>query len=139
MRRGWRACENRGMKWLAWLGAIFYFGQSLIYWFWLPPLLPGVAFATPADRVGVLTMFAGLTLGIGAAVAVLAWVRRYAEAIVVALLATTGLAVVRGLGMVLGDAVSPGQLVHFGLELLAPLIGAILWPQLKAELTLHRK
>jgi len=122
------------MKTLAWLGAIFYLAQSVIYCLWLPVLLPGVAFTTSADLVGVLTMFAGLTLGIAMAVAVLTWAYRYAEAIVVALAATTGLAVVRGAGMLLNNAATPEQLTHFALEMLAPVIGVILWPKLRAEL-----
>jgi hypothetical protein len=122
------------MKTLAWLGAVFYLAQSVIYWLWLPALLPGVAFASSADQVGVLTMFAGLTLGIGAGIVVLTRVGRFAEAIVVALTATTGLAVVRGAGILINNAATPQQLTHFALEMIAPVIAVILWPRLREEL-----
>jgi hypothetical protein len=125
------------VKVLTWVfaGAMLLIGMA--YWVFRTPY--GVELTQPDARAELNAMVVGLHLALGVAVAVLAMWRLYLAGLTIATLTLAGLAIVRTVEMIVGDAVTARQLIVLGPEVVGVVLGAaLIIPRLSELRTLSR-
>jgi hypothetical protein len=112
------------VKILTWVfaGAMVLIGVA--YWVFRTPY--GVELTQPDARAELNAMVVGLHLALGVVVAVLARWRLYLVGLTIATVTLAGLAIVRIVEMLVGDAVTARQLVVLGPEVVGVVVGAAL-------------
>jgi len=120
-------------KLVTWISGSLFIVYAVVIWVWMSDLL-GLAFTARDGLTSVRAMYCGLTAALGLQILVFGLFRLYSIAASVAVVALTGLALVRLHGMILFDAFTFRQVIGWIPEMIGFVVLVVRWRRFLAEI-----